>query len=273
MLLDKETATISDVKKAYRKLALKYHPDKQPVDASEEEKQKANEAFQDLGIAYSVLSDPKRKERYDRTGSIEEGEFIGDKDWNAYFKELWTGVVTAETIEAQKLKYQGSDEEKKDLLEAYTRYKGDMDKILEVVECSSGYDSKRFETIIRNAVKEKTVKFYKLFDTMTTPKAHQKRIDKEKKEEKEFEKAQKDDLKKKESKKKKEKEDQEPSLLEMIQSRSKERHAKMNSIIESIEAEASKKAGKGKKRKEPESMPSEEEFMKLQEQMFKKKKK
>lgn len=166
----------------------------------------------------------------------------------------------------------GSDEEKKDLLEAYTKFKGNMDKILEVIECSSGYDSKRFETIIRNAIKEKTVKFYKLFDTMTTPKAHQKRIDKEKKEEKEFEKSQKDDLEKKENKKKKEREDQEPSLLELIQSRSKERHAKMNSIIESIEAEASKRARKGKKRKEPESMPSEEEFMKLQENMFKKKK-
>lgn len=148
-----------------------------------------------------------------------------------------------------------------------------MDKMLEVIECSSGHDSKRFETIIRKAIKEKTVTFYKLFDTMTTPKAHQKRIDKEKKEEKEFEKTQKEDLKKKESKKSKAKDEQTPSLLEMIQSRSKERHAKMNSIIESIEAEASRKASKGKKRKEPESMPSEEEFMRIQEEMFKKKKK
>lgn len=107
LVLEKDTATITDVKKAYRKLALKFHPDKQPADATEEEKQKANEAFQNLGIAYSILSDPKRKERYDRTGSIEESEFEGDKDWSAYFKELWTGVVNAEAIEAQKLKYQG----------------------------------------------------------------------------------------------------------------------------------------------------------------------
>lgn len=105
--LEKETGTINDVKKAYRKLALQYHPDKQPQDATEEEKQKANESFQNLGMAYAVLSDPKRKARYDRTGSIEEGEFDGDKDWNAYFKELWTGVVNTETIKAQKLKYQG----------------------------------------------------------------------------------------------------------------------------------------------------------------------
>lgn len=108
LALEKDTATITDVKKAYRKLALQFHPDKQPQNATDKEKQNANEAFQNLGIAYAVLSDPKRKERYDRTGSIEEGEFEGDKDWNAYFKELWTGVVTAETIEAQKLKYQGN---------------------------------------------------------------------------------------------------------------------------------------------------------------------
>jgi DnaJ family protein C protein 9 len=105
--LDKGTATLSDVKKAYRKLALQFHPDKQPPTATAAEKKQANESFQNLGIAYAVLSDPKRKSKYDRTGSIEEGEFEGDKDWNAYFKELWTGVVNAETIESQKLKYQG----------------------------------------------------------------------------------------------------------------------------------------------------------------------
>lgn len=106
--LDKTNATISAIKKAYRKLALRYHPDKQPTDATDEQKEQANTSFQRLGMAYAVLSDPKRKERYDRTGSMDESEFEGDKDWNAYFKELWTGVVNSETIEAQKAKYQGT---------------------------------------------------------------------------------------------------------------------------------------------------------------------
>lgn len=106
--LDKANATINDIKKAYRKLALKYHPDKQPVDATQEQQEQANTSFQQLGMAYAVLSDPKRKERYDRTGSMDESEFEGDKDWTAYFKELWAGVINSETIEAQKAKYQGT---------------------------------------------------------------------------------------------------------------------------------------------------------------------
>jgi DnaJ family protein C protein 9 len=147
-----------------------------------------------------------------------------------------------------------------------------MDKILEVVECSTGYDSERFEKIIREAIKDKTVSLFKLFDTTTTLKAHQKRIEKERKAEEEFEKVQKEDNKKKENKKKK-KEDSTPSLMEMIQSRAIERHAKMNSIIESLEAEAAQKTSKGKKRKQAEEMPSEEDFLKLQEKMLKKSKK
>ncbi|KAL9544210.1 hypothetical protein PS6_008882 [Mucor atramentarius] len=264
--LDKEKATISDIKKAYRKLALQYHPDKQPVDATEEQKEQANTSFQQLGMAYAVLSDPKRKERYDRTGSMDESEFEGDKDWSAYFKELWTGVVNAETIEAQKAKYQvdtdrlvlqGSEEEKKDVLVAYETCKGNMDNILQMVECSTAVDGERFEKMIRLAIDNKTMPLYKAFDKTTTSKAHQKRMDAEKKEEAAFLRRQKVD-------KKKEKEDEDSSLLALIQNRAKERHAKMNSIIDSIEQKH------GKKRKEPD-MPSEEEFLKLQSKMFKKK--
>ena len=59
------TATEAEIKKAYRKAALKWHPDKNPDD-----KETATENFQKVGSAYAVLSDPEKKERYDRTGSI-----------------------------------------------------------------------------------------------------------------------------------------------------------------------------------------------------------
>ncbi|MCQ2816491.1 MAG: DnaJ domain-containing protein [archaeon] len=56
-------ATPDQIKKAYRKLALKWHPDRNAE--SEESKKIAQQKFIDIGDAYSVLSDPKKKQMYD----------------------------------------------------------------------------------------------------------------------------------------------------------------------------------------------------------------
>src|SRR5919107_567654 len=56
------TATDQEIKSAYRRLAVKYHPDKNPNDAAAEEK------FKEAAEAYSVLSDPEQRKRYDRFG-------------------------------------------------------------------------------------------------------------------------------------------------------------------------------------------------------------
>lgn len=55
-------ASESDIKKSYRKLALKYHPDRNPNDASAEEK------FKELGEAYEILSNEEKRAAYDRYG-------------------------------------------------------------------------------------------------------------------------------------------------------------------------------------------------------------
>ncbi|MEO8379922.1 MAG: molecular chaperone DnaJ [Acidobacteriota bacterium] len=55
-------ATIDEVKKAYRKLAVQYHPDKNPGNASAEER------FKEAAEAYGVLSDDDKRARYDRHG-------------------------------------------------------------------------------------------------------------------------------------------------------------------------------------------------------------
>ncbi|MDE5575571.1 MAG: DnaJ domain-containing protein, partial [Bacteroidales bacterium] len=55
-------ASADEIKKAYRKLALKYHPDRNPGDKAAEEK------FKEAAEAYGVLSDPEKKQRYDQFG-------------------------------------------------------------------------------------------------------------------------------------------------------------------------------------------------------------
>jgi DnaJ family protein C protein 7 len=67
-----KTAKEDEIKKAYRKLALKWHPDKH-TSGTEEQKKQADKMFKDISEAYSVISDPKKRQQYDVGGFDMDG--------------------------------------------------------------------------------------------------------------------------------------------------------------------------------------------------------
>ncbi len=66
-----KSATDDEIKKSYRKLAMQYHPDKNPGN------KKAEEKFKEISEAYEVLSDPQKRKNYDQFGSADGNPFAG----------------------------------------------------------------------------------------------------------------------------------------------------------------------------------------------------
>ena len=64
-----KTASADEIKKAYRELAFKYHPDRNPGDAAAEER------FKNINAAYSVLGDEAKRSQYDMYGSAETSSY------------------------------------------------------------------------------------------------------------------------------------------------------------------------------------------------------
>lgn len=152
------SATADQVKAAYRKAALKHHPDKVAAD----KKAEAHEKFQSIAFAYAILSDPARRRRYDETGSTAESIIDSDGfSWSDYFAEQFRDAVSADAIDRFASQYRRSDEERDDLLAAYEEGEGDMSHVYEVVMLSSVLeDDDRFRAIIDAAIAAGTVARY-----------------------------------------------------------------------------------------------------------------
>ena len=157
-----KTASADQVKSAYRKAALKHHPDK----AAEDEKDAAHHKFQQIALAYAILSDERRRKRYDTTGNTSESLDLEDDDfnWTDYFREQTAAMVDGAMIEKIKKEYQGSSEEKEDILGAYEEFEGDMDAVYEQIMCSNVLeDDERFRKIIDEAIKDGRVESHKIY--------------------------------------------------------------------------------------------------------------
>lgn len=86
------TATEIEIKKAYRKLAIVTHPDKNPGDAT------AHEKFQAIGEAYQVLSDQELRKRYDKFGKEDAVPGGGFEDPAEFFSMIFGGSAFVDLI-------------------------------------------------------------------------------------------------------------------------------------------------------------------------------
>ncbi|CAB1274513.1 molecular chaperone DnaJ [Candidatus Nitrosacidococcus tergens] len=98
-------ASEGEVKKSYRKLAMKYHPDRNPDNKEAEEK------FKDIQEAYDVLSDPKKRMAYDQMGhaGVNAGGYgAGGANVNDIFSDIFGDIFGAARGGGQQA-YRGSD--------------------------------------------------------------------------------------------------------------------------------------------------------------------
>lgn len=255
------TASQDEVKKAYRKAALKHHPDK----AAAEGKEAAHAKFQEVAFAFAILSDERRRKRYDTTGRTEESLDLDDDDfdWTTFFREQFQGVVTEETINQFSNEYKGSDEERQAVLDAYTRSEGKMSRLYSIVMLSDMVDDEaRFRAIIDKAIADGEVDDYKSYSGEKES-TREKRIERARKrkesEAKEAGKASKE-IEEEKSKKKGKKANGDAGgmgdLAALIQQR---QQGRAENFFDNLEAKYAPKGKKGKKAA-PMYEPPEEAF-------------
>lgn len=87
-----KNASANEIKKSYRRMALKHHPDHHESDSRS--KEEMTRVFQALSKVHFILSDADKRAFYDSTGLVDQEDGMGgESDWNDYFRALFPKVT------------------------------------------------------------------------------------------------------------------------------------------------------------------------------------
>ena len=130
-------ASDADIKKAFKKLSIKWHPDKWSS-KSEKEQKEAEERFKEVNEAYQVLSDPQKKSNYDNFGDAEGGGGFGG----------FGGFSGFDDFERYTRRTTGEDRGEDMYFNAAARYiqNGSYDEALNVLKNISNHNGKWYYT-------------------------------------------------------------------------------------------------------------------------------
>ncbi|KAM3288743.1 chaperone protein dnaJ 6 [Capsicum chacoense] len=153
------TASQQEIKKAYYKLALRLHPDKNPDD------EEAKEKFQQLQKVITILGDEEKRALYDQTGCVDDDDLAGDvENLKEFFRAMHPKITEAD-IEKFEANYRGSESERTDLIDLYKKYKGKMTRLFCSMICSdTKLDSHRFKDILDEAIAAGEIKSTKAYE-------------------------------------------------------------------------------------------------------------
>lgn len=172
----KHNATPAEIKKAYRQMSLKVHPDREH---DSDKKDLATKRFQTLSKVHFILSDKDQKGYYDETGCVLEDGTSADRDWEEYWRIVFP-KITIKDIENFYKRYRGSSDERDDLRKMYINFEGDLDVIYEF---HIGYDEDAVCEILDDMIAAKEIpaldKYVK--EPANKKEKRLKRIEKEKK--------------------------------------------------------------------------------------------